>query len=317
MTDSSGALVADSMARFLPFGGYRSDGSEPVDGNDLSDRGFTGHYENREIGLTYMQARYYAPELRRFASADTIVPDPGASIGYNRFAYANQNPLKFVDPDGHCPKPPEGGGPTICVALFIEPATLRAGPFTVHGDGRTFDSDSAPGASRGYIWIDLETLEPRAFMNSSGYVRGDNIQWFDPLESNEWVVSVNAEEGSVSIVYDLALSGYLAWGGTAPHIDGEITFWYSDSQGVYDYEFTRDGFPSAEAYYHDGEGHVQVIFQDPAVNGDPFDLNAIHQGRGNPLRFGVRKLQEIVRGRSPEPSYGKYSPAIGNDMVPR
>ena len=25
MTDSSGALVADSMARFLPFGAYRSD----------------------------------------------------------------------------------------------------------------------------------------------------------------------------------------------------------------------------------------------------------------------------------------------------
>jgi hypothetical protein len=52
MTDSSGALMADSIARFLPFGGYRSDGSQPVDGNDLSDRGFRGHYENREIDLT-------------------------------------------------------------------------------------------------------------------------------------------------------------------------------------------------------------------------------------------------------------------------
>jgi RHS repeat-associated protein len=102
MTDSSGALVADSMARFLPFGEYRSSGSQPVDGNDLSDRGFTGHYENRGIGLTYMQARYYARELRRFISADTLVPDPGASIGYNRFAYVNQNPLNLFDPTGHC-----------------------------------------------------------------------------------------------------------------------------------------------------------------------------------------------------------------------
>jgi hypothetical protein len=47
-----------------------------------------------------MQARYYAPELRRFISADTIVPDPGASVGYNRFAYANQNPVRFTDPSG-------------------------------------------------------------------------------------------------------------------------------------------------------------------------------------------------------------------------
>jgi RHS repeat-associated protein len=102
MTYSGGALVADSMARFLPFGAYRSDGSGPVDAKDLSDRGFTGHYENRGIGLTYMQARYYAPELRRFISADTLVPDPGASIGYNRFAYVGQNPINLNDPSGHC-----------------------------------------------------------------------------------------------------------------------------------------------------------------------------------------------------------------------
>jgi hypothetical protein len=50
MTYSSGALVTDSIARFLPFGAYRSDGSELVDGassngDDLSDRGFTGRYD--------------------------------------------------------------------------------------------------------------------------------------------------------------------------------------------------------------------------------------------------------------------------------
>jgi hypothetical protein len=82
MTDSSGALVADSMARFLPFGAYRSDGSEPVDGNDLSDRGFTGHYENREIGLTYMQARYTMPQSCAASSART----PSCPIRRRRLA---------------------------------------------------------------------------------------------------------------------------------------------------------------------------------------------------------------------------------------
>jgi RHS repeat-associated protein len=29
-----------------------------------------------ELGLIYMNARYYVPSLGRFASADTLVPDP-------------------------------------------------------------------------------------------------------------------------------------------------------------------------------------------------------------------------------------------------
>jgi hypothetical protein len=63
MTDSSGALVADSIARFRRFGAYGGDSSEPVDRNDLSDRGFTGHYENRELGLPYVVKSRF-PRLR-------------------------------------------------------------------------------------------------------------------------------------------------------------------------------------------------------------------------------------------------------------
>jgi hypothetical protein len=65
MKDSSGALVAESIARFLPFGAYRSSGSEPVDGNDSSNRGFTGHYENAYIKLIDMRARGYDPAIGR------------------------------------------------------------------------------------------------------------------------------------------------------------------------------------------------------------------------------------------------------------
>jgi RHS repeat-associated protein len=66
--------------------------------------GFTGHRYNNagapNLGLIYMNARYYVPYLNRFISADTIVPDPGRSIGYNRFAYVRQNPLAYTDPTG-------------------------------------------------------------------------------------------------------------------------------------------------------------------------------------------------------------------------
>ncbi len=36
----------------------------------------------------------------RFAQADTIVP--GGVQGYDRYAYTNNNPVKYTDPSGHC-----------------------------------------------------------------------------------------------------------------------------------------------------------------------------------------------------------------------
>jgi hypothetical protein len=49
-----------------------------------------------------MNARYYDPVLGSFISPDTVVPEPGQPEGYNRYAYANGNPLRFSDPSGHC-----------------------------------------------------------------------------------------------------------------------------------------------------------------------------------------------------------------------
>ena len=42
----------------------------------------------------------------RFASADTIVPDPQNPQSYNRYAYVHNRALNFSDPTGH--KPSDG-----------------------------------------------------------------------------------------------------------------------------------------------------------------------------------------------------------------
>ena len=44
----------------------------------------------------------FRPGVGRFASADTIVPDPANPQAYNRYSYVNNNPLVFLDPTGHC-----------------------------------------------------------------------------------------------------------------------------------------------------------------------------------------------------------------------
>jgi RHS repeat-associated protein len=60
--------------------------------------GYTGHLEDEDIGLTYMQQRYYDPVIGRFYSNDPVgVRDTNS---FNRYSYANNNPYKFVDPFG-------------------------------------------------------------------------------------------------------------------------------------------------------------------------------------------------------------------------
>ena len=53
------------------------------------------------LGLIYMNARYYLPEIGRFVSADTIVPEPQNPQSYNRYSYVLNNPVSFTDPTGH------------------------------------------------------------------------------------------------------------------------------------------------------------------------------------------------------------------------
>ena len=76
---------------------------------NTTGRGYTGHRENRDLGLTYMNARYYVSGIGRFASADTIVPDPVNPQVWNRYSYVLNSPIRLNDPTVHCAQDDEGG----------------------------------------------------------------------------------------------------------------------------------------------------------------------------------------------------------------
>ena len=102
LSDSSGVYIPDSHAKYTPFGDWRT---EPT--ATASDRYYTGHKHNNlgggadDLGLIYMNARYYLPNTNRMVSPDTIVPDPTNPQSYNRYSYANNNPIRYRDPTGH------------------------------------------------------------------------------------------------------------------------------------------------------------------------------------------------------------------------
>ncbi|WP_285403035.1 RHS repeat-associated core domain-containing protein [Luteibacter sp. ME-Dv--P-043b] len=91
--DASGNIV--SNADYRPYG-------TQVLGTLEQGPGYTGHLNDVDSGLVYMQARYYDPDVGRFLSIDPVAIKPGSLVDVNRFGYANDNPVTFQDPSGRC-----------------------------------------------------------------------------------------------------------------------------------------------------------------------------------------------------------------------
>lgn len=131
-TYSGGTLVANSLARYDPYGNYRTEPGTNAN-PDISDRGFTSHRMNNtgayDLGLIYMNARYYLPEVGRFISADSIVPEPKDPQTYNRYTYALNSPTNFTDPSGHCTSNYEIGSQDMetCLSAWTAVANYLSG----------------------------------------------------------------------------------------------------------------------------------------------------------------------------------------------
>lgn len=104
MTNSSGVVVW--KADYKPFGEENS-----TSGPAANDRRFVGKEKDEETGLSYFGARYENAKIGRF-----IAPDPVRAVDsktsktnekmlanpqrLNTYAYALNNPYRFIDPDG-------------------------------------------------------------------------------------------------------------------------------------------------------------------------------------------------------------------------
>ena len=64
---------------------------------------YRGYYYDADLGMYNLGTRYYDPEIGRFINADGYVSTGQGVLGFNMFAYCENNPINRADPTGESP----------------------------------------------------------------------------------------------------------------------------------------------------------------------------------------------------------------------
>ena len=95
--------VVEQRMAYKPFGekiNVDNYGKSTSKKSSITNRGYTGHEHIQETDLIHMNGRVYDPTIGRFLSADPHIPYPLMTQSFNRYSYARNNPLKYIDPSG-------------------------------------------------------------------------------------------------------------------------------------------------------------------------------------------------------------------------
>jgi RHS repeat-associated protein len=107
LTDGLGSVrqLVDGAGNITLAKSYQPYGTEMSSvGSGASSYGFTGEMTD-PTGLIYLRARYLAPNDGRFLTKDTWEGVSTSPISYNKWVYANSNPLYYTDASGNFPIP--------------------------------------------------------------------------------------------------------------------------------------------------------------------------------------------------------------------
>jgi RHS repeat-associated protein len=131
-TDANGQVAA--RHDYMPFGEEIASGTggrtiaQGYGGQDNIRQKFTSYERDSESELDFAQSRYYSSKHGRFISVDP--ENTGARIAnpqsWNGYAYASNNPLKYVDPDGLATICRQNGKIVSCAYLLDQ---IRQGNF--------------------------------------------------------------------------------------------------------------------------------------------------------------------------------------------
>ena len=82
---------------------------------------YAGEFYDSETGLYYLRARYYNPYIGRFVSEDSYWGEDSNPLSLNRYTYAHNDPIQYLDPTGHAViKNGDKGDKVVAVQEMLE-----------------------------------------------------------------------------------------------------------------------------------------------------------------------------------------------------
>lgn len=99
ITDNAASIV--ETVSYEPFGSVRT-----VSGAAPSEFGYAAQQRDSETGLINLRSRYYDPILGRFTQRDLFSGNSEQPQSGNRYSYALNNPLGYIDISGQAPCTP-------------------------------------------------------------------------------------------------------------------------------------------------------------------------------------------------------------------
>ncbi|HEU4405329.1 MAG TPA: toxin TcdB middle/N-terminal domain-containing protein [Polyangiaceae bacterium] len=287
-TDRIGSLLEAASGKGSPLGSFAAHPFGPTRWDTApEDKVYASGTRDRATGIDVIGKRALALELGVWASPDPEAlrwPEQSLNGGFaagNPYAYANDNPLRFVDPSGGCAVPADlkAGQVGICIDTFI--ASKRLGDslwknglsYLGFGDNRTFAPNDSQSTfrSRTSLVVDFAKSERRIHNETvSGVSKVD----FAPDLTGKAEASVGDEtldkQGNLTFsVSGKAINGHRLW-----HVP------FSPSESI-DFKFNlkvsrdgrvsvlpgslHDGYPSYEIYSYtkgkDGDVNVGKVYQ--------------------------------------------------------
>jgi len=219
VTDGAGAVVQrlsyDAWGRRR-----RPNGTEVYAGTNLAaptSRGYTNHEHIDDIGLINMNARLYDPEIGRFLSPDSIVPNVFRSQSLNRYSYVYNNPVTYTDPTGHCAE--LNSCAVEIVVKYVLPSALFGGWFGSDSDdappphhlpGLASVNENLRGTAPLYnVSPESPLANGNTAMGGAKYASGANSEAFDYTltEGMSWVDKTHLILNGASILLDASVIG--------------------------------------------------------------------------------------------------------------